>query len=227
MAEDAIDEVVRSGRVGATTECRTVHMPLVGALGYTPALFTEVAQNYTVPHRPGAIDTNVAKHLAGAVPPFGVWNPMPNETLNDSLVQKRCSPHQCSVTSGSNQHHVSVRRDRQCDNVLQLHDPCCQRFEARPVCMISAHAMPSVLAASYGDRAHLVTKIAEERKLGRRLVRGHPMLEAEVVYAANHEYCETAEDFIARRTRLAFLDVDACRHALPRVRRGRGQPQST
>lgn len=73
-------------------------------------------------------------------------------------------------------------------------------------------------AASYGDRAHVVTKIAEERNLGRRLVRGHPMLEAEVVYAVKHEYCETAEDFIARRTRLAFLDVDACRQALPRVR---------
>ncbi len=72
-------------------------------------------------------------------------------------------------------------------------------------------------AASYGDRAHLVTQIAMDQKLGKRLVRGHPMLEAEVVYAVRHEYCETAEDFIARRTRLAFLDVDACKLALPRV----------
>jgi len=72
-------------------------------------------------------------------------------------------------------------------------------------------------AASYGDRAHLVTQIAMDRKLGKRLVRGHPMLEAEVVYAVRHEYCESAEDFIARRTRLAFLDVDACKLALPRV----------
>lgn len=65
MAEDAVDEIVKSGRVRTSGECCTVHMPLVGAQGYTPALFTEVAQNYTVPHRPGAIDTNVAKHLAG------------------------------------------------------------------------------------------------------------------------------------------------------------------
>jgi len=41
---------------------------LVGAARYSPALFTEVAQNYTVPHRPGAIDTQVAKYLAGARP---------------------------------------------------------------------------------------------------------------------------------------------------------------
>jgi glycerol-3-phosphate dehydrogenase len=44
------------------------------------------------------------------------------------------------------------------------------------------------------------------------------MLEAEVIYAARYEYCETVEDFIARRTRLAFLDTLACQQALPRVR---------
>ena len=35
------------------------------AEGFYPALFTEIAQNYIVPHRPGAIDTNVAKYLVG------------------------------------------------------------------------------------------------------------------------------------------------------------------
>lgn len=74
------------------------------------------------------------------------------------------------------------------------------------------------VAASYGDRAQDITRIAEQRKLGRRLVRGHPVLEAEVVYAVHHEYCETPEDFIARRSRLAFLDHRACEEALPRVR---------
>ena len=48
--------------------------------------------------------------------------------------------------------------------------------------------------------------------------RGHPQLEAEVVYTARHEYCESAEDFLTRRTRLAFLDIDAATEALPRVR---------
>lgn len=33
----------------------------------------------------------------------------------------------------------------------------------------------------------------------------------------SHEYCETVEDFIARRSRLAFLDVAAARLAVPRV----------
>jgi glycerol-3-phosphate dehydrogenase len=54
-------------------------------------------------------------------------------------------------------------------------------------------------------------------KLGRRLVRGYPVIEAEVVYTCRHEYCETPEDFVARRTRLAFLDRPATLEALPRV----------
>lgn len=43
------------------------HAPALLAEGYYPALFTEIAQNYVVPHRPGAIDTNVAKYLVGAL----------------------------------------------------------------------------------------------------------------------------------------------------------------
>lgn len=44
------------------------------------------------------------------------------------------------------------------------------------------------------------------------LVEGFPYLEAEVVYAARHEYAVRAEDVLARRTRLAFLNrkVFAC-----------------
>lgn len=39
----------------------------------------------------------------------------------------------------------------------------------------------SCCAAAYGDRARRITEIAEQQKLGRRLVRGHPQLEARVV----------------------------------------------
>jgi hypothetical protein len=67
----------------------------------------------------------------------------------------------------------------------------------------------------------MITRIAEDQKLGKRLVRGHPMLEAEVIYAVRHEMCERPDDFIARRTRLAFLDVAATEQALPRVRMSR------
>lgn len=53
--------------------------------------------------------------------------------------------------------------------------------------------------------------------MGKRLAHGYPFLEAEVAYCARQEYCESAVDFIARRSRLAFLDTDAASRALPRV----------
>jgi len=134
MAQDAVDAAVKMTGMDVGP-CKTTHMPVAGAVHWKPDLFTEVAQNYTVPHRPGFIDTRVAQHLA----------------------------------------------------------------------------------RSYGDRARHVTRIAEEQKLGKRLVRGHPMLEAEVVYCVQHEFCLTPMDFLAHRTRLAFLDHAAAVEALPRV----------
>jgi glycerol-3-phosphate dehydrogenase len=37
------------------------------------------------------------------------------------------------------------------------------------------------------------------------------------LHAVRHEYCQTTCDFVARRTRLAFLDVEAARRAVPEV----------
>ncbi|EFJ11162.1 hypothetical protein SELMODRAFT_183439 [Selaginella moellendorffii] len=73
------------------------------------------------------------------------------------------------------------------------------------------------LASAYGGMAHRVALIAQNEGLGKRLAHGYPYLEAEVAYCARNEYCESAVDFIARRSRLAFLDTDAANQALPRV----------
>lgn len=53
--------------------------------------------------------------------------------------------------------------------------------------------------------------------MGRRLVADMPFIESEVRYAVRYEYACHAKDFIARRTRLAFLNVQAARECLPRV----------
>jgi glycerol-3-phosphate dehydrogenase len=135
MAEQGVDRCISEGKLNPKAKCQTADLRVVGGDGYHIALHTEIAQEYTVPHRPGAIDTRVAKHLT----------------------------------------------------------------------------------AAYGDRARVVTKMAEHKKLGHRLARGHPQLEAEVAYAVRYEYCTSVEDFLARRTRLAFLDVRAAEQALPRV----------
>ncbi|CAN6568519.1 unnamed protein product [Malus baccata var. baccata] len=73
------------------------------------------------------------------------------------------------------------------------------------------------LSHAYGTLAERVAAIAQNENLGKRLAHGYPFLEAEVAYCARNEYCESAIDFIARRSRLAFLDTDAASRALPRV----------
>ncbi|CAN1258226.1 Glycerol-3-phosphate dehydrogenase SDP6, mitochondrial, partial [Linum perenne] len=73
------------------------------------------------------------------------------------------------------------------------------------------------LSHAYGTLGERVAAIAQDESLGKRLAHGYPFLEAEVAYCARHEYCESAVDFIARRSRLAFLDTDAAHRALPRV----------
>src|SRR5690349_7450993 len=41
----------------------------------------------------------------------------------------------------------------------------------------------------------------------------------QVPYCCQHEYCETVEDFITRRTRMAYTDTAAALKAIPRVSR--------
>ncbi|GAV03352.1 hypothetical protein RvY_13789-1 [Ramazzottius varieornatus] len=77
------------------------------------------------------------------------------------------------------------------------------------------------LACQYGDKAIDVLKLAEPTGktwplLGTRLVERYPYIEAEIRYAI-WEYAVNAVDVIARRTRLAFQDVDAAKAALPRI----------
>ncbi|CAA6675602.1 unnamed protein product [Spirodela intermedia] len=83
--------------------------------------------------------------------------------------------------------------------------------------MKKTHAGRVHLSHAYGTLAHRVAAIAQNENLGKRLAHGYPFLEAEVAYCARQEYCESAVDFIARRSRLAFLDTDAAGRALPRV----------
>ncbi|XP_042429233.1 glycerol-3-phosphate dehydrogenase SDP6, mitochondrial-like isoform X1 [Zingiber officinale] len=78
-------------------------------------------------------------------------------------------------------------------------------------------AVSKHLSHAYGTLAERVATIAQNENLGKRLAHGYPFLEAEVAYCARNEYCESAVDFIARRSRLAFLDTDAAGRALPRV----------
>ncbi len=71
------------------------------------------------------------------------------------------------------------------------------------------------LATNYGDRAWSVLGNAASGTA--RLATSFPFIEAEIRHAVRSEAACTAADAIARRTRLAFLDVDAALTALPHV----------
>lgn len=77
------------------------------------------------------------------------------------------------------------------------------------------------LASNYGDRAWEVASISNST--GKvttpttRLVSSLPFIEAEIRYGARCELAQTSADVLARRMRLAFLDVNAALETLPRV----------
>lgn len=72
------------------------------------------------------------------------------------------------------------------------------------------------LLRTYGDQSEQVAKLAQTG-YGARLVEGHPVLEAEVLYAVRCERAERVIDVLARRTPLALLDSAASRQAVTRV----------
>ena len=88
-----------------------------------------------------------------------------------------------------------------------------------------SQAVANRLCRAYGGRAAEVLSLAElELGFNRRdmstlkmLLPSFPIVEAEVVYAARHEWAMHVEDVIARRTRVAFLDKRAALKAIDRV----------
>lgn len=78
------------------------------------------------------------------------------------------------------------------------------------------------LSESYGDRAWLVASMAQPTGKswpihGTRFSALYPYIEAEARYAVRNEFAVKATDFIARRTRLSFLNVQVTLETLPRV----------
>lgn len=77
------------------------------------------------------------------------------------------------------------------------------------------------LAQAYGDRAYPVAKLAALTGkrwpiIGKRIHPEFPYIDAEIRYGVR-EYACSAVDVIARRLRLAFLNVQAAQEALPMI----------
>ena len=104
---------------------------------------------------------------------------------------------------------------------------CAQKFNQIGITLRNDYELPEDVSAhlvkSYGTRAlqvaewvragYLDTKPGKAKRLHSR----YPFLEAEVIFAVDQEYALKPMDILARRTRLAFLDTEAARAAVPRV----------
>ncbi|KAG5474586.1 hypothetical protein LSCM4_03759 [Leishmania orientalis] len=78
--------------------------------------------------------------------------------------------------------------------------------------------------SNYGDRYEEIMAVAaKDPRLMKRLAEDSPVVEAEVVYAAQREHCEHVMDFIARRTRIAFVNAAQAEEVVPRVTELMGQ----
>ncbi|MFN4256043.1 MAG: glycerol-3-phosphate dehydrogenase/oxidase [Saprospiraceae bacterium] len=74
------------------------------------------------------------------------------------------------------------------------------------------------LLEKYGSRAAKVAALTRDRpELAARILEGWPFIRAEIVHAARAEMACTADDFLARRLRLAFTDRAAAQAAAPVV----------
>ena len=77
------------------------------------------------------------------------------------------------------------------------------------------------LVNAYGMRAFDVCEHSKPTgkrwpKFGKVLVDGYPYIEAEVDYAVG-EYCRSVKDFLSLRVRLAYINSEAAKEAVPRV----------
>ena len=77
------------------------------------------------------------------------------------------------------------------------------------------------LSHTYGNRASEVAKLASFTGkrwplVGKKLSDQFPYIEAEVKYSIR-EYASTVVDVLARRTRLAFLNVHVANEVVPRI----------
>ena len=65
--------------------------------------------------------------------------------------------------------------------------------------------------------AILMAKLEEEDSKFDVIAPGYPFTEAEILYSIRHEWAVKAEDILARRTRLAFLNKTSALSAIPKV----------
>lgn len=110
----------------------------------------------------------------------------------------------------------------------RAHIVCDQSFDEIRVTLRESYGFDRDIAEhltrNYGTRALQVAEIVKQgyptrapNLHPRRLHPKYPIIEAEIVFSVEQEYALSAEDFLARRTRLAFVDQKVALEVLPNV----------
>jgi len=80
------------------------------------------------------------------------------------------------------------------------------------------------LCTTYGSTAFAVCELSRPtgatagvHRFGKELVKGFPFMEEEVEYAVKHEMAVTVKDMLSLRMRLAYINSEAAKQAIPRV----------
>ena len=134
------------------------------------------------------------------------------EDAVDKVIEKRNLAASCSLSTKSKSREIPLIGNHGFSDLLPVR--LVQEYGV-------AESIARRLSRAYGGRAFDVMSI-EREELGRsgrgiRLSPGYPILESEVIFAARHDWAVTVEDFLARRTRLAYLNKDVALSCIPRV----------
>ena len=175
------------------------------------------------------LDTSPSGLLTIAGGKWTTYRQMSEETVDAAIQQFGLSPKPPSTAA------LDISGSERLDESFAL-DGNCQTHKVK---LIGAHGYSKTLfihliqhfglasdvakhlVESYGDRAWSVAELcgvsASNRAKGRRLSTSYPFVDGEVRYAVRNEYAMTCVDVLARRTRLAFLDVKEAVVALPMI----------
>ena len=171
--------------------------------GLRPLVRDPAASDTAQLARDHVIEISASGLLTIAGGKWTTYRKMAEDTVNEALKQfglspphKTCQTEQLPVIGGKD-YRETIHQELQQNSA----------FSAE----IAAY-----LQRTYGDQAFQVAKLATADG-GKLLCQGHPILEAEVVYAVRHEMAERVIDLLARRTPLALVDQAASRAVISRV----------
>ncbi|POS83113.1 FAD/NAD(P)-binding protein, partial [Erysiphe pulchra] len=222
--QEEIDWILSEIRHYLSPDINVRHSDILAAWsGIRPLVKDPKAKNTESLVRNHLIDVSPSGLLTCAGGKWTTYRQMAEEAVDEALIQFNLSP---KPLSG----YENLNDDLELDGTCQTHRVKLVGahgfFKNLFISLIQMYGLETEvarhLAESYGDRAWTVASLSSLTKRnypvrGERISPLFPFIDGEVRYAIRYEYAQTAVDVLARRTRLAFLNVRAALEATPKV----------